>query len=106
MLAVLLLVGCTLVQARPPSGRIAQKPQEIHAYIRTFPAVFYNFFHVQTAELLLYILAISISVSFLISVFSRLVISASAVSMAVSTFTPVSIAFLRMTKPSFECSAP
>ena len=29
-----------------------------------------------------------------------------AVSMAVSTFTPVSIAFLRMTKPSFACSAP
>ena len=50
--------------------------------------------------------AISISVSFLISVFSRLVISASAVSIAVSTLTPVSIAFLRMTNPSLECSAP
>ena len=50
--------------------------------------------------------AISISDSFLISVFSRLVISAYAVSIAVSTFTPVSIAFLRITNPSLECSAP
>ena len=53
-----------------------------------------------------YISAISINVSFLISVFSRLVISASAVSMAVSTFTPVSMALRRMTKPSFARSAP
>lgn len=49
-----------------------------------------------------YTVAISISVSFFISVFSRLVIRASAVSMAVSTLTPVSIAFLRITNPSFE----
>ena len=40
------------------------------------------------------------------SVFSRLVISACAVSIAVSTFTPVSIAFLRMMNPSREWSAP
>ena len=49
--------------------------------------------------------AISISVS-CSSLFSRLVINAFAVSIAVSTFTPVSIAFLRIIKPSWLCSAP
>ena len=63
----------------------------------------YQFFKFCFAKFIYYlILAMSISVSFWISVFSRLVISAFAVSIAVSTLTPVSIAFLRITNPSLE----
>ena len=74
--------------------------------------IFYGLFLLSYSVLLSYsacfycTVAISISVSFLISVFSRLVTSALAVSIAVSTFTPVSIAFLRITNPSLACSAP
>ena len=50
---------------------------------------------------LLAIVAISIRLSFLASVFSRLVTRASAVSRLVRTFTPVSMALRLITNPSF-----
>lgn len=82
----------------------------------TFYLCFYKHYQILIFQILLHkihlrkirlsklylILAMSISVSFWISVFSRLVIRAFAVSIAVSTLTPVSIAFLRITNPSLE----
>ena len=91
------------------------KTPQIHCYFSVFCGSIRHAFSCkhETHDLLTLVsfyrvatVAISISDSLLMLLFSRLVISACAVSRAVRTFTPVSIAFLRIRKPSFACSTP